>query len=193
MMCSPASLSSGSSGFGGSWATDGIAGIAWSAGCDMKCVTDGCEEGFPWMRSFVPACSISTSVTPSSATFSISSTISLKFKIATSGELGAKELLGARQLETCPPEISLGRRHQNDVVLRTDSGDERSVLLRDERELQDLSRVQLGVRNADRLDETAELGAHHIERDVSRIEPFDHDAIEADQADRQRPLDTVPD
>src|SRR5581483_5638619 len=113
------------------------------------------------MRSFVPACSISTSAIPSSATFSISSTISLKFI--------AKDLLGAGKLESCAAVIAVRRRYQEHVILRSDFGDKHNVLLGHERKLMHLSGIQLRVRQADRLDESAELRAHHIDRNTPGI------------------------
>src|SRR5438067_12194905 len=143
------------------------------------------------MRSRVPACSISSSAIPRSATISISVRISLKFKLNSSGELVAEQLFGPRELESRPPVVSIRLQNQKDVILRRHSGDKRDVPLGHQGKLQHVSGIQLCVREADRFDEAAELRAHYVEGDVIAIDAFHGDAIEPDQAHRERPVDTI--
>src|SRR5205085_6927133 len=143
------------------------------------------------MRSFVPACSISSETMPRSATLSMSSRISLKFKCsALSNQLVAQRVLRLGELESRAAVIPIRPHHQKHEVLRRDRRQERDVLLRDERELQHLSGIQLRVR-ANGLDESAELRAENVERNVSVVDRLNSDAIEADETDGERSFDTV--
>ena len=105
---------------------------------------------------------------PLSATLSISSRISLKFKCAyLSDQLVAKQMLGLGELESRPAVVAVRLQDEKDVVLGRDLGEKRDVLLGDERELQHLAGVELGVGVTDRLDEAAELRAEDVERNVA--------------------------
>src|ERR1051326_3737323 len=104
------------------------------------------------MRIFVPDCSTSIAPMPRSATLSMSSRISLKFKCpALSNELVAQRVFRFRELESRASVIPIRLHHQENEVLRRDCGEEGDVLLRDERKLQHLAGVQLRV-GSDRLD-----------------------------------------
>src|SRR5438128_8155440 len=143
------------------------------------------------MRSFGPASWISRSAMPRSATMSISSRISLKFKIPTSGELVAQELLRARQLESRPPVVAIGPKNQQHVIVRRHFRNEGDVFLRHQRELQNLAGVQSSVREANRFDEASELRSHDIERNVVAVETLDTDSVEPDQTDGKRSIHTI--
>src|SRR5690348_676845 len=102
------------------------------------------------MRTLVPACSISTSPMPNSATLSINSRISLKFKIGTSGELVAQLLFGARQFKPRSPVVSVRSGHEKNVILGCHGGNESVVLLRHERKLQHVAGIHFCIRQPDR-------------------------------------------
>src|SRR5437764_15385871 len=155
----------------------------------MTCGGGGAD--FPSMRSFVPACSISSETMPRSATLSINSRISLKFKSAIlSRKLARQSRLGFGQLESRPAVIPVRLHDQKHEVLRRDRGKEDDVFLRDERELQHVAGVEFRV-GTNRLDEAAELGAENIERNVGVVDRFDGDAIESDETDGERAIDTI--
>src|SRR3954451_15137451 len=94
---------------------------------------------FPSMRRRMPACSISRVAMPRSATLSISSRISLKFKSASSDQFVAQQMLRARQLVSRPAVIAVRLQHEEHVILRSDRGKKGDVLFRDQRELQHLA------------------------------------------------------
>src|ERR1043165_2433625 len=144
MMCSPASVSTSSGGAGagaaacgiasgigigiGTPGTSGAAGAAW--------ITCGAGATLPSMRSRVPACSTSTAAMPRSATLSIISQISFRFKSLTSDQFVSKQMLRLRQLEPRAAVVAVGAHDQQDVVLRRDRREKGDDLLGDERELQ---------------------------------------------------------
>src|SRR5216684_4562778 len=88
----------------------------------------GCEA-LPSIRTFSPACSISTAPIPRSATLSISSRISLKFNSATSDQLVAKSVLRFGQLVPCAAVIAVRPHHEQQKVLRRDLREQGNVLL----------------------------------------------------------------
>src|SRR6185436_2161436 len=182
MMCSPASLSVSAAAAGGGWGAPaasgggapgagGAAGAAWTAGGGAL---------LPSMRSRVPACSTSTAPMPRSATLSINSRMSFRFNVATSDQLVSKQMLRLGQLESCPAVIAVGPHHEQDVVLRRDRREKGNVLLGDERELQHVAGIEIGIRKPDRFHEAAELGAHDVERDAVGLDRFDGDAVQAE-------------
>src|SRR6059058_2807179 len=97
-------------------------------------MTCGCVV-FPSMRTFVPACSISTPAIPRSATLSMSSRISFRFNRCPSDQLVAQKILRPGQLESGPPVIAVRPENEKDQVLLRDGGEKRDVFLRDEGEL----------------------------------------------------------
>src|SRR5712691_7429021 len=177
-----------------------LTGMAGSAGCCApmsppmnEWMTCGWAD-LPSMRTFVPACSISTPPMPRSATLSISSRISFRFKwLPLSDQLIAKRQPRFGQLETCPPVVAAGPQHEQDEVLRRNGGEERDVFLGDERELMHVARIQLRVGDLDGLDEAAELGAEDVDGDAAVVDGVDGDAVETDEADGQRAVDAVAD
>src|SRR5438105_4056708 len=130
------------------------------------------------MRSFMPACSISTPAMPRSATLSISSRISLKFKSDPSHQFVAQQMLRARQLESCAAVIAVRPEHEEDVILRSDCRKKGDVLLGHEGKLKHLAGVELRVGDPHRLDEAAELRAHRLERHRIVAHRLHGDAVE---------------
>src|SRR6266542_4510781 len=191
MMCSPASLSTSAGAAAASAAAAWAAGIGGAGAAGAAWTTCAGGALFPSMRSRVPACSTSTAPMPRSATLSINSRMSFRFNVATSDQFVSKKMLRLRQLEPRPPVITVGAHHQQDVVLGRDRREEGDVFLGDERELQHVAGVEIGVGKADRLNEAAELGAHDVERHVVGLDRLDGDPVEADQAHRERAVDAV--
>src|SRR6185295_291925 len=102
----------------------------------------------PSMRSFRPACSISRPAMPLSATLSMSSRISLKFKFAPSDQFVAQEMFCARQLESRAAVVAVGPQHEEHVILGGYRRKERDVLLGHQGKLQHLAGIELGVGDA---------------------------------------------
>src|SRR5690349_19087130 len=113
MMWSPASASSSAFGAaaGAAAGAEEAAGIGSGIGAPAspyECTTCG-PAGIPSIFTFVPACSTSTEAIPLSATLSISSRISLKFKSsALSNELVAQQVLRSGELESRAAVIAVG-------------------------------------------------------------------------------------
>src|ERR1051326_1108180 len=112
MMCSPASASSsafagaGGAGGAGTAAAVGIPGAGTLS--PYACTTCG-PAMIPSILTFVPACSTSTEAIPLSATLSISSRISLKFKSsALSNQLVAQQVLRLGELESRAAVVAVG-------------------------------------------------------------------------------------
>src|SRR3954467_5079323 len=154
-------------------------------------MTCGCGADLPSMRSFMPACSISTVPMPRSATLSMSSRISLKFNSATSDQLVAKRVLRLRKLVPRTTVIAVRPHHEQQKVLRRDRREQGDVLFGEESELQNVARIQVGIRQTHRFDEASELGADDVERHGIGVDRLDGDAVERDETDRQRAFDTI--
>src|SRR5258708_29198328 len=99
-------------------------------------MTCGGSVDLPSIRTFRPACSISTPAMPRSATLSISSRISLKFNSVPSDQLVAKSVLRFGQFVSRTAVIAVRPHHEQEKVLRRDRREQGNVLLGDERELQ---------------------------------------------------------
>src|SRR5437588_5188148 len=155
-------------------------------------MTCGCGADLPSMRSFMPACSISTVPMPRSATLSMSSRISLKFKLATSDQLVAKCVLRFRKLVPRTAVIAVRPHHEQQKVLRRDRREQGDVLLGEERELQNVARIEIGIRQPHRFDEASELGADDVQRHGIAVDRLDGDAVQSDETDGERSLDAVP-
>src|SRR3954471_15755109 len=154
-------------------------------------MTCGCGADLPSMRSFMPACSISTVPMPRSATLSMSSRISLKFNSATSDQLVAKRVLRLRKLVARAAVIAVRPHHEQQKVLRGDRREQGDVLFGEQRELQNVACIQVGIRQTHRFDEASKFGADDVERHGIGVDAFDGDAVERDQTDRKRPLDAI--
>src|SRR5436305_10480213 len=125
-------------------------------------MTCGCGADLPSMRTFRPACSISTPAIPRSATLSISSRISLKFNSATSDQLVAQRVFCFVQLVPRAAVIAVRPHHEQEKVLRGDRREQGNVRFGEERELQNIAGIEVTVGETDRIDEAAELGSHDV-------------------------------